>query len=197
MDYNTDRKQLLLPEYGRNIQNMIDYAKTIEDRDERLRCSKTIVRVMKQMMSVQGNIEESERVCWDHLARMANYELDIDYPMEITKEEDVKARPQVVPYPMKDIKLRQYGYLLEDLMRKLEGMEEGPEKEQLIILTANQMRKNLFYWNKDALNDSKVFDDLVHYTHGTVKLDSTKVAFPSRIGGENPGKASKKNKLRK
>ncbi len=197
MDYNTDRTLLVLPEYGRNIQNMVNYAKTIENRDERLRCAKTIVKVMMQMFAIQGNVEESERVCWDHLARMANYELDIDYPMEITDEEDVKARPTIMPYPMKSIKLRHYGYILENLMSKLENMEEGPEKQQLVVLTANQMRKNLFYWNKDALNESKIIDDLEHYTHGAVKVNSDQLAFSSHIGCENMGKNSKKNKSRK
>lgn len=196
MDYNTDRKHLVLPEYGRNIQNMVDYAKSIENREERLRCAKTIVKVMMQLINQQGEMEESERVCWDHLARMANYELDIDYPIEITKEEEVKARPSVVPYPMKDIKLRQYGFLLEDLMRKLSEMEDGPEKEQLISLTANQMRKNLFYWNKDALSETKIVDDLNIYTKGNVKIDSNQLSF-SQICGEVSGKTQKKNKSRK
>lgn len=197
MDYNTDRSQLVLPEYGRNIQNMVDYAKTVDDRDDRLRCAKTIVKIMMQMNSLQSGVEETKRVCWDHLARMANYELDIDYPVEITREEEVKARPAVVPYPMKDIRMRQYGYLLEELMRKLEKMTDGAEKEQLVMLVANQMRKNLFYWNKDALSDERISEDLARYTHGTVKMTSEQLASVEPLKNMGTARVAKKAKQRK
>ena len=171
MDYNTDRERLVLPEYGRIIQNMVDYALTLEDKAERQQCAETIVKIMGKMLPSTNTMPNIENVLWDHLARMAHYKLDIDYPVEITRPEDVAAKPKSVPYPMQEIHYRHYGHLLESLLKKLGEMKEGPKRDKLILLTANQMKKDLFYWNKDALNDTKIANDLARFTNGGVQMD--------------------------
>lgn len=171
MDYNTDREKLILPEYGRNVQNMVDYAISIEDRAMRQRCAVTIVRIMGQMFPAIKEMPDADEVLWNHLARMSRYELDIDYPVDIDKEEEAMAKPAPLPYPMTNIRYRHYGHLLESLLRKVADMEEGEERTALIELTANQMRKDLFYWNKDSLNDEKIAADIARYTDGKVQMD--------------------------
>lgn len=171
MEYNTQRKKLPMPEYGRGIQNMVDYALTIEDRAERQRCANTIVSIMGNMFPHLRDVPDFNHKLWDHLAVMSNYQLDIDYPYEITPATTLHAKPKPLAYPMKRIHYRHYGYLLESLLRKLKDMDEGPERDALVRLVANQMKQSLYNWNKDAMDDEKIASDIAHYTDGKVKLD--------------------------
>ena len=172
MDYNTEREQLILPEYGRMVQKMVDYAVTLQDRDERQTCARTIVKIMGNICPQILQMPDAQNVLWDHLARMSRYQLDIDYPVAITREEDADKRPAPLEYPMKDIRLRHYGYILESLIKKMAEMEDGDEKNKLLELTANQMWKDLYYWNQDAMDEEKIMDDLARYTKGQVQVES-------------------------
>ena len=136
MDYNTDRELLILPEYGRTVQNMVDYAMTLTDRSERQRCAETIVDLMQHMFPTDMDASDARRVYWDHLARLSHYELDIDYPVEIIREDEATKKPSPLPYPMKTIERRHYGYLLEELMRRTGDMEPSQERDRLVELTS-------------------------------------------------------------
>ena len=171
MQYNTQRKKLPMPEYGRGIQNMVDYALTLTDRNERQRCARTIVAIMGNMFPQLRDVPDFKRKLWDHLAIMADYKLDIDYPFEITKSELLTSKPQPMIYPMKRIRYRHYGFLLETLLKKLKDMPEGEEREALTQMVADQMKRSLFNWNKDAMDDDKVASAVADYTDGKVRLD--------------------------
>lgn len=171
MEYNTQRKRMLIPEYGRTIQNMVDYAVTIEDRAERQRCANTIIAIMGNMFPHLRDIPEFKHKLWDHLAVMSDYKLDIDYPYEITQKSSFVRKPDPLSYPMKKIRFRHYGYLLETLIKKLMEMPEGPESEELTMMIAGQMKRSLGNWNKDAMDDEKIAADLALYTNGNVRLD--------------------------
>lgn len=171
IEYNTQRSKLLLPEYGRCIQSMIDHAKTIDDRSERLRCARTIIGLMSKLHEQTGDQEEFMQKLWNHLAAMSNYELDIDYPVEIEHHDDSASKRESIPYPQKRIAQRHYGALLESLTKKIGDIEDNKEREALTILVANQMKRSLANWNKDAMNDKKVVDDLARYTNGEVVLN--------------------------
>lgn len=160
-----------MPEYGRGIQNMVDYALTLADRGERQRCADAIVSIMGNMFPHLRDVPDFKHKLWDHLAVMADYKLDIDYPYEIRPKKEVGAKPAPMPYPMKKIRYRHYGALLESLTRKLAEMPEGPEREELSLRVAGQMKRSLGNWNKDAMDDEKVAFDLSAYTHGAVHLD--------------------------
>ena len=170
IDYNTQRPQLLLPEYGRCVQQMVEHAKTLDKRDERLRCATTIVQLMSGMVKQHGDAEEFRKKLWNHLAAIANYELDIDYPVEIERLEDTKAQHETIPYPQKRISRRHYGLIIETLMQKLAETEDEDERKALTEQVANQMKRSLARWNKDAMNDQKVFDDIFQYTKGKVGI---------------------------
>ncbi|MBP3765381.1 MAG: DUF4290 domain-containing protein [Bacteroidaceae bacterium] len=185
MDYNTDRELLILPEYGRTVQNMVDYAMTLTDRSERQRCAETIVDLMQHMFPIDMDASDARRVYWDHLARLSHYELDIDYPVEIIREDEATKKPSPLPYPMKTIERRHYGYLLEELMRRTGDMEPSQERDRLVELTANQMRKDLYYWNKDSLNEEKIADDFAHYTDGHVQLETGQVRYSGSVPNGN------------
>lgn len=170
MDYNTQRPRLILPEYGRLVQNMVDYAVGLTDRAQRQALAETIVNVMAGFFPAGRSQPDFRHKLWDHLALMSGYRLDVDYPYPITPKQADTA-PKRLPYPQSRIKYRHYGLLIEELTRKLKEMPEGEERRQLALLVAGQMKRSLSEWNKDALNDRKIVDDLARYTDGAVVLE--------------------------
>lgn len=171
MQYNTQRKKLPMPEYGRGIQDMVEYALTIPNKEERQRCANTIVAIMGNMFPHLRDVPDFKHKLWDHLAVMSDFKLDIDYPYEVKTVRDTHVRPRPMNYPMKRIRYRHYGYLLETLLRKMREMPEGKERDVLTRMVANQMKRSLYNWNKDAMEDGKVAADIAEYTGGVVKLD--------------------------
>lgn len=170
MDYNTQRKKLILPEYGRCIQEMVDHAKTIENREERQQCANTIIKLLSNLYGKQSAKEDVTQKLWNHLAAMANYELDIDYPVEIENLFERENKRENIKLPQKKIRKPHYGALAEETTKVLQTMEDGEEKDALIRLVANQMKRNLANWNPNALSDEKILDDLADFTHGKVQL---------------------------
>ena len=196
MTYNTQRERLPMPEYGRGIQNMVDYALTLADRGERQRCADTIVSIMGNMFPHLRDIPDFKHKLWDHLAVMADYKLDIDYPYEITPAAAVHSRPKPLAYPMKRIRYRHYGYMLETLLKKLKDMPEGEERDALTSMVANQMKRCLYNWNKDAMDEEKVAADLSEYTEGKVQLDLDHFRFAS-LQTRSLAVASMNNKMQR
>ncbi len=169
MEYNTQQRKLPLPEYGRSVQNMVDHALTIEDRAERQRCANTIINIMGGMFPHLRDVPDFKHKLWDHLAIMADFKLDIDYPYEVVKKESLAVKPEVLPYPVGRIHYRHYGRILEKMVKKAVEFPEGREKKQFIQLIANQMKKAYLNWNKEV-DDQKILDDLREYSHGAIDL---------------------------
>lgn len=193
MKYNTQREKLKMPEYGRGVQDMIEQAVVMEDRAERQRCAEAIFNVMSNMQPQLREQPDYKHRIWDHIAYISDYRLDIDYPYEVTRLDDEATRPQPIPYPMKDICQRQYGYLIEESLRQLAEMPEGEERDQMLALTANQMKQSLFNWNRDAMDEQKIAADIERYTQGKVKLDLENFRFaPVQTLPKHDGKKKKK-----
>ena len=170
MEYNTQRKKMELPEYGRSVQNMVDHALTIEDREERQRCANTIINIMGGMFPHLRDVPDFKHKLWDHLAIMADFKLDIDYPFEIVKKEDLVVKPEQLAYPNAGFRYRHYGRFLEAMVKKAVEIENEEEKLQLINLLAIQMKKDLNNWNKEGIEDQKIVNDLREYSNGTIDL---------------------------
>ena len=168
MEYNTQQKRLALPEYGRNIQNMVDYCLTIEDRGDRKCCANTIINIMGNMFPHLRDVNDFKHILWDHLAIMADFQLDIDYPYEIIRKEDLYSKPGKVEYSRPDMRYRHYGKTLERLISLAGNYPEGKEKEQLVWLVVNHMKKSYLQWNKEV-EDQKIFQDL--YDLSNRKID--------------------------
>ena len=177
LDYNTQRETLLMPEYGREIQRMIDYAITLPDKAERLRCAKTIVKLMATKVPQIRDNNDYEQTLWDHLYLMSHKQLDIDWPFDISEAEKFHNKPQPMQLPQGDIRLRHYGRLVGELLNKLKEMPEGAEREELIRLTANQMKRDLVQWGHGSIDDEKVADDMARMTDGAVQLDLNRFTF--------------------
>lgn len=167
MDYNTQLKKLALPEYGRNIQNMVDYCLTIDDRTERKRCANTIINIMGNMFPHLRDVNDFKHILWDHLAVMSDFNLDIDYPYEVIKREDLFIKPGKVEYSQPTMEYRHYGKVLEKMIKLAVDYSDNNEKEQLIWLILNHMKKSYIQWNKDV-EDPKIFQDLYELSAGKI-----------------------------
>lgn len=170
MEYNTQQRRLPLPEYGRSIQNMVDHALTIEDRNERQRCANSIINIMGNMFPHLRDVPDFKHKLWDHLAIMSDFKLDIDYPYEIVKKDNLYTKPARIAYPANGIRYRHYGRTLDALVKKAVEFPEGEERRQLIGLIANHMKKSFMAWNKETVDDRKIFDDLYEYSKGEINL---------------------------
>jgi len=168
MEYNTQLKGLTLPEYGRNIQNMVDFCIAIEDRSERKRCADSIINIMGNMFPHLRDVNDFKHILWDHLAIMSDFKLDIDYPYDIVKKEDLYSKPEKLDYSRPEMRFKHYGKILEKMIRLAADLEEGKEKEQLTWLILNHMKKSYIQWNKEV-DDNKIFQDL--YELSSKRLD--------------------------
>ena len=174
LEYNSDRSQLALPEYGRNIQQMVNHCLTIEDREERTRCAYSIVQVMGNIVPQLRDEEDSKHILWDHLAIMSDFKLDIDYPYEIINQENLKVKPEPIAYGEENVRYRHYGKIMVDMIKQACTYEEGDERDELIMLIANHMKKVLLSISKDGVEDARVFNDLREISGGKIDIDPEK-----------------------
>lgn len=171
MKYNTAEKHLAQPEYGRNVQNLVDYCVTIEDREERNRCANAIISIMGNLYPQQRDTNDFKHILWDHLAIMSGFKLDVDYPYEVVKEADLQTRPPRIPYVSTRIRSRQYGKIMEQMVGKATEMENSEAKDYLVRSLANQMKRSYVTWNnKDTVSDAKIFKDLAQLSDGLIDL---------------------------
>lgn len=177
MDYNTQLKKLALPEYGRNIQNMVDFCLAIENRDERKRCANTIINIMGNMFPHLRDVNDFKHILWDHLAIMADFKLDIDYPYEIVKKEDLNSKPGKVDYSRPTMHYKHYGKTLEKLIKLAADYPEGKEKEQLVYLVLTHMKKTYIQWNKEV-DDTKLMQDLYELSNRKLDKRNSDIKLP-------------------
>ncbi len=193
MDYNSKRKKLPLPEYGRNIQNMVDHVMTIEDRGERNRAAQTVIDVMGNLYPYLRDVAEFKHKLWDHLAIMTDFKLDIDYPYEPPTPDILTEKPNKVPYNQHNIKYKHYGIVMEKMIKKVEDFE-GEEKGVLVKQLANHMKKSFLAWNKDAVEDDKIFMDIKELSDGKIEMqEDTQLADIKTLIGK-PKKKKPMNK---
>ena len=159
-DYNTSRHKLILPEYGRNIQKMVEHIMSIADREERNRLAQAVIIIMGNMNPHLRDINDFKHKLWDHLAIMSNFQLDIDYPYEIPRPEEFTEKPRRVSYNSKEIRYRHYGHIVESLIAEAVKLPDGEDKDTLIKLIANHMKKSYLSWNRDSVTDEIIFNDL-------------------------------------
>ncbi len=175
-DYNTSRKKLALPEYGRNVQNMVDLLLQIEDRETRNRAARTIVDMMGNLHPYLRDVPDFKHKLWDHLAIMADFKLDIDYPYDPPSKEILTEKPKRVPYLQSNLKYRYYGKTIELMIKKAMEYEDGPEKDILIYQIANHMKKSYLTWNKDSVDDTLILEDLANMSRGLLKVNGIELA---------------------
>lgn len=177
MDYNTSRNKLLIPEYGRNVQKLIDFALTIESKEERTQLAHYIVQIMLNFNNGAHNIESEQKV-WDHLFLISGYQLDIDSPYPMPSRESKNIKPQIVPYSENKIRNRTYGKNMEAIIKVAVDMEEGEEKDALIRLIAYNLKRSYLNWNRSSVDDEQIKDDLYKMSGGKISVPED-FDFPS------------------
>ena len=162
LDYNTQRERLVLPEYGREIQKMVDHATQLPTKEERQRCAETIISIMERMYPQGHETPDYEQKL---------FRLDIDFPFDVSDALKMARKPEPLPYPMSQIPVRHYGKLVFELFEQLKNMPAGPDRDELMRQTANQMKRDLLLWSHGSNTEEKIADDLARYTDGVIQLD--------------------------
>ncbi|MGI6479488.1 MAG: DUF4290 domain-containing protein [Salinivirgaceae bacterium] len=169
MNYNTEREKLIMPEYGRYIHQYAQHIKTIESRQERTQAAHALISIMATLNPGLRDSSDYRRKLWDHLMIITDYELDVDNPYPMPDRAMLEERPSPVKYDFKEIDKRHYGKLIERMAKKIPEYE-GEEREVLISLIANTMKKNYLNWNKNAVDDSTILEDLRRYVPKGVEI---------------------------
>jgi len=179
LDYNTQREKLVMPEYGREIQKMVDVAIGLPTKEERNLCAQTIIRQMENKNPQLRTTPDYEQTLWDHLFLMSRKQLDIDWPYDVNDAEKILSKPKPMAHPVHDeqAQLRHYGRLLTQVFEKLKTMPAGPERDELVRQTANQMKRDLATWGHGSIEDEKVADDLARFTDGKIQIDLQTFSF--------------------
>lgn len=196
LTYTNRLKKLALPEYGRNIQNMVDHCLTVEDRQERTRCAATIVDTMQALFPPQGgDIEAYRRKLWDHVVIMSDFQLDVDFPFERVDPTVYEQQPMPVPISRPGAKpFRHYGSLIPRLIDTASSMEDGEERDALVTLIANQMKKTLMESNLEGIDDRRILSDLRQMSHGQLGNDPEKVRILEFKQAPTPSGRKKRKK---
>jgi hypothetical protein len=192
LDYNTQRTKLILSEYGREIQKMVEYACELPTKEERLECATAIIHQMETKNPQLRENDDYEQTLWNHLYLMSHRELDIDWPYDVSEADKILSKPDPMPLPDGHIKLRHYGHLVEELLELLKTMPAGEERDALVKKAANQMKRDLVLWGHGSAEDERVADDLARYTDGIIQLDLNTFKF-EKIS-PNEGRQSGKKK---
>jgi hypothetical protein len=169
--YNTERVRLYIPEYGRNVQKMVEYIKTIEDREKRNEQAKAVIKVMEIINPAVKLQENFEHKLWDHLHIISGFSLDVDSPYPVPAPESLNEKPLMVPIEKRPIKATHYGRNIENIIELIANTEDGDAKTEMIRSLAVYMRQQYLIWNKDTVSDQTIFQDIV-------KLSGDRITIP-------------------
>ena len=170
LEYNTQRAKLQIPEYGRNVQQMIDFAITLEDKEERNKVAKAIINVMGELKKHLRDDEDYAHKLWTHLFIISDFQLDVDSPYPIPSREMLQEKPGSVAYPQKKIQFGHYGRTVEELIEKASEMEEGEKREALIKIIAELMKRFHLMYNTNSIEDSIISQHLKRISKGRIIL---------------------------
>jgi len=173
MEYNTQRNQLEMPEYGRHIQKMIEFACTVEDKVERNKIANSIVNVMGSLNPHLRDIADFKHKLWDHLFIISNFKLDVDSPFPKLSSDFIDVKPKKVNYPSNKIKYKYYGKVIQSIIKEVSKIEDSPEKDKLVRDVANFMKMQYLQWNRDAVDNELIFQQLKELSENKIEIKDT------------------------
>jgi hypothetical protein len=197
MEYNTTRGKLILPEYGRNVQNMIAHAMEISDRKERNRAAQAIIEVMGQLNPHLRDVDDFRHKLWTHLFVMSDFNLEVDSPYEIPKAESLQEKPKLMAYPKSKIRYGHYGKYTQEILESAKEITKEDERDYLKNTMANFMKKQFLSHNNDTVENHVIADQLKELSKGDLVLENpdelmnTNVLLRSMGIGNNNKKFSK------
>lgn len=201
VEYNTDRTDLAIPEYGRNVHRMVEYCKTLNDREHRNKVAQSIIDVIGNLNPHLRDTPDFKHKLWDHLFIMSNFELDVDSPYPVPSAETFAGKPDKVEYPNHNYKLRHYGNITRELIAEAIRQPDGERKQELVRQIANQMKRSYLAWNKDTVDDAVILNELNQLAEGRLDLENislaTELAMPHTSQSINNAMRNNKRKKKK
>ncbi|HON55208.1 MAG TPA: DUF4290 domain-containing protein [Bacteroidales bacterium] len=170
MDYNTQRPKLIMPEYGRNVQKMIEHVKNIKDRDKRNEQIRAVVAVMGILNPQLRDLSDFRHKLWDHVYIISDFQIDIDSPYPVPTRETFVTKPNPIPLEKRPLKAPHYGRNIQNMIEMVANKEEGEARDGMILVLANYMRQQYLIWNKDTVSDETIFKDIVELSEGKIKI---------------------------
>ncbi|MEI5984167.1 MULTISPECIES: DUF4290 domain-containing protein [Sphingobacterium] len=204
-DYNSTRPKLILAEYGRNVQNMVDYICTLTDREERNRLAQVVIDMMGVLNPHLRDVSDFKHKLWDHLYIISDFKIDVDSPYPIPTKENIHHKPDSLKYPNHNIRFKHYGYTVEEMIRKAKAVSNEEARQKMTVGIANFMKMAYLTWNKDSVSDEQILNDLSLLSNGELSLPAdtvlTKVDFKTpppgnrmkSTGGSSSSGASQQN----
>lgn len=187
LEYNTDRRDLVLPEYGRHLQKLIDQVIVMEDREERNKAAQHVIDIMGTINPHLRDVLDFKHKLWDQLFKMSRFELDVESPYEKPRATTNFNEPILIAYPKNNHKYRFYGSNIVDMINEAISWEEGERKDALIMVIANHMKKSYVNWNNDSIEDYVIFGHLKELSKGAIDLTN---ATEEGTSGVNLAKAN-------
>lgn len=192
MDYNSQRPDLIIPEYGRHIQSMVQHAVTVEDREERNKMVRAIIKVMGQLFPYLRDIEDFNHKLWDHLYIMSDFKLDVDSPYPKPEPATLQSKPNRIPYPQTNIKYGHYGNVLENIIKEVSASVKEEDRPAASMMVANLMKRQYLNWNRDTVNDDMIIDQMREMSNGKLWLDhGTELVSTEDVVGRSKSRPSK------
>ena len=173
LEYNSQRSHLIIPEYGRHLQKLIDQATAIEDREERNKAAKYIISVMGSLNPHLRDVLDFQHKLWDQLFIMSDFRLDVDSPYPIPSKDILTQKPDRLKYPQNFPKYRFYGNNIKYMIDVANSWEESELKNALVLVIANHMKKSYLSWNKDTVSDEIIFEHLLELSGGKLNLSKS------------------------
>ena len=206
LQYNTKRTQLVIPEYGRHVQLMINQIMETQNREERNKMAKAVIGIMGNMNPHLRDVPDFQHKLWDQLFIMSNFELDVDSPYEKPQKEVLEQKPDRLTYPQRNPKYRFYGNNIKSMINVAVNWEDGDLKNALVYNIANHMKKCFLNWNKDTVEDAVIFEHLFEISEGKINLKKTDEMLSKsedlirlsnkRFGRQKPHQSNKNKKYR-
>ena len=194
LEYNTQREKLIISEYGRHIQKMVDYAANLNDRVERQKMAEGIIDLMGELNPHLRDVDDFKHKLWDHLFIMSDFKLDVNSPYEKPELEKLFEKPEPLAYPNSKIIFNHYGKVVEMMIEEACAMEKGELKDKLTLAIANQMKKSYVNWNRDSVEDKLIFKQLKQLSNGQLSLsENTELASVAVIKKGNNNRKKKQN----
>jgi len=190
-DYNSTRPNLILAEYGRNVQNMVDHICSVQDRSERNRLAQVVIDMMGVLNPHLRDVSDFKHKLWDHLYIISDFKIDVDSPYPIPNKEEIHHKPQHLEYPNHRIKFKHYGFTVEQMIQKAKALPESEIKQKMVVGIANFMKMAYLTWNKDSVSDDQILLDLRNLSQGELELPSDTVLTKLDFRTPPPGSRTK------
>ncbi len=174
-EYNSQREHIILKEYGRNVQKLVNYIRTIPDKQKRTQMATTLIELIKQLAPVAKEAQENPQRMWDDLYIMADFNLDVDNPYSTPDRSILKKRPRKMDYPQSEVRFKHYGKNIERLVQEALKKEDPQEREEAAIYLGKLMKTFYSNWNKETIDDSVIVKDIAIMSKGKLTLSLDKV----------------------